>query len=218
MTEGTEGHPADAGVVAGAAPSADLVADLEHELRETRQASIAALLTGTALIRVAAAGATVAVQFYLADLAHGHPHGTTIGLVGTAQAISEMVFAPFLARFADRLPATACSSMTDIDSGATRAIGYSSPPIRSSSDRWDGWFALAALVWSGDRLATNRSGAGRTTGGSAAGSGLVLGLGWASGLGVDPKRERISGDESLEMRRWFAATDADLGRCRSSVR
>ena len=55
MTEGTEGHPADAGVVAGAAPSADLVADLEHELRETRQASIAALLTGTALIRVAAA-------------------------------------------------------------------------------------------------------------------------------------------------------------------
>jgi MFS family permease len=103
MTEGTEGHPADAGVVAGAAPSAELVADLEHELRETRPVSIAALLTGTALIRVAAAGATVAVQFYLADLAHGHPHGTTIGLVGTAQAISEMVFAPFLARFADRL-------------------------------------------------------------------------------------------------------------------
>jgi len=42
MTEGTEGHPADA----GAATSADLVADLEHELRDTRQASTAALLTG----------------------------------------------------------------------------------------------------------------------------------------------------------------------------
>jgi MFS family permease len=85
------------------APTPDLVAEREHELRETRQVSIAALLTGTALIRVATAGATVAVQFYLADLAHGHPHGTTIGLVGTAQAISEMVCAPFLARFADRL-------------------------------------------------------------------------------------------------------------------
>ncbi|MGD1054325.1 MAG: MFS transporter, partial [Candidatus Dormibacteria bacterium] len=102
MTGGSERNAGAAGA-AGAVPSADLVADLEHGLRETRQTSIAALLTGTALIRVAAAGATVAVQFYLADLAHGHPHGTTIGLVGTAQAISEMVFAPFLARFADRL-------------------------------------------------------------------------------------------------------------------
>ena len=90
MTEGIQGHPADPGPDGGtgAGTSADLVADLEHELRDTRQASTAALLTGTALIRVAAAGATVAVQFYLADLAHGHPHGTTIGLVGTAQAIS----------------------------------------------------------------------------------------------------------------------------------
>ena len=103
MTEGTEGHPADAAVAGGAPQGADVVADLEHGLRDTRQASIAALLTGTALIRVAVAGATVAVQFYLADLAHGHPHGTTIGLVGTAQALSEMICAPFLARFADRL-------------------------------------------------------------------------------------------------------------------
>jgi MFS family permease len=83
--------------------SPELVAELEHGLRETRQASIAALLTGTALIRVAAAGVTVAVQFYLADLAHGHPRGTTIGLIGAGQALTEMVCAPFMARFADRL-------------------------------------------------------------------------------------------------------------------
>jgi MFS family permease len=80
-----------------------LVAELEHGLRDTRQVSIAALLTGTALIRVAAAGVTVAVQLYLADLAHGHPHGTTIGLVGAAQALTEMILAPFMARYADRL-------------------------------------------------------------------------------------------------------------------
>ncbi|MGO8685938.1 MAG: MFS transporter [Candidatus Dormibacteria bacterium] len=85
------------------AAAPEVVAGLEHGLRETRHVSIAALLTGTALIRVAASGVTVAVQFYLADLAHGHPHGTTIGLIGAGQALTEMVCAPFMARFADRL-------------------------------------------------------------------------------------------------------------------
>jgi MFS family permease len=70
---------------------------------DTAQVSIVALLAGTALIRVAAAGLTVAVQLYLADLAHGRPHGTTIGLIGAAQALTEMAFAPFMARYADRL-------------------------------------------------------------------------------------------------------------------
>ena len=60
------------------------------------------LLVGTALLRIGAAGVGVAVQFYLADLAHGRPHAVTIGLVGAAQAFTEMLFAPILARFADR--------------------------------------------------------------------------------------------------------------------
>jgi MFS family permease len=98
---GAAGDPPSAPGTAPAAP--DPVARLEQGLRETRRVSIAALLTGTALIRVAASGVTVAVQFYLADLAHGHPHGTTIGLVGAGQALTEMICAPFMARFADRL-------------------------------------------------------------------------------------------------------------------
>lgn len=97
------GHPGDVPVPEDAAVAPDLVAELEQGLRSTVRVSIPALLTGTALIRVAASGVTVAVQFYVADLAHGHPHGTTIGLVGAAQALTEMVFAPFMARYADRL-------------------------------------------------------------------------------------------------------------------
>ncbi len=84
------------------ATSAAAVAELEHGLRDSRERSTAALLLGTALLRVGAAGVGVAVQFYLADLAHGRPHAFTIGLIGAAQALTEMVFAPILARFADR--------------------------------------------------------------------------------------------------------------------
>jgi len=64
--------------------------------------SLVALLAGTALLRVAAAGVTVAVQLYLTDLSHGHPRGIVVGLVGAGQAITEMVLAPVMARFADR--------------------------------------------------------------------------------------------------------------------
>jgi MFS family permease len=67
-----------------------------------RLRSLVALLTGTALVRVAAAGVTVAVQYYLTDLGHGRPHGVLIGAVGSAQALTEMVLAPFMARGADR--------------------------------------------------------------------------------------------------------------------
>jgi MFS family permease len=97
------GHPGDPPRPRDAAAVPDRVAELEQGLRASVRVSIPALLTGTALIRVAASGVTVAVQFYLADLAHGRPHGTTIGLVGAAQALTEMVFAPFMARYADRL-------------------------------------------------------------------------------------------------------------------
>lgn len=96
------GVPGGAAVPGDAGGTSGLVSELEHGLRDTRQVSITALLTGTALIRVAAAGTTVAVQLYLADLAHGHPHGTTVGLVGAAQALTEMILAPFMARYADR--------------------------------------------------------------------------------------------------------------------
>jgi MFS family permease len=66
------------------------------------RASLAALLTGTALVRVGASGVTVGVQLYLADLAHGHPRGFVVGTVGAAQALTEMVLAPVMARYADR--------------------------------------------------------------------------------------------------------------------
>lgn len=86
-----------------AGPALPAVGALEHGVRDAGQVSLVALLFGTSLVRVGAAGVTVAVQLYLADLAHGRPHGTTIGLIGSAQALTEMIFAPFLARYADRL-------------------------------------------------------------------------------------------------------------------
>jgi len=65
--------------------------------------SVPALLAGTALLRVGAAGITVAVQFYLTDLGHGHPRGVVVGFVGAGQALTEMLLAPVMARYADRL-------------------------------------------------------------------------------------------------------------------
>jgi len=64
--------------------------------------AIGALLVASGLLRVGAVGVGVAVQFRLSDLAHGRPSGVAIGLVGAAQAATEMVFAPILARYADR--------------------------------------------------------------------------------------------------------------------
>lgn len=82
-------------------PARDL--DVDAELERHRPLTLGALLAGTALLRVAAVGASVAVQFYLSDLAGGRPSGVSIGLVVAAQSLSEMTFAPFLARYADRL-------------------------------------------------------------------------------------------------------------------
>jgi predicted MFS family arabinose efflux permease len=95
-------HPSISTVPHADPTSAAAVAELEHGLRDSRERSTAALLVGTALLRVGAAGVGVAVQFYLADLAHGRPHAFTIGIIGAAQALTEMLFAPILARFADK--------------------------------------------------------------------------------------------------------------------
>ena len=65
-------------------------------------AGVAALLSANALLRIGAVSAALAVQFDLSDLAGGHPSGLAVGLVGAAQPGSEMVFAPLLARLADR--------------------------------------------------------------------------------------------------------------------
>lgn len=74
----------------------------EAELRRTGPRAIAALLVASGLLRVGAVGVGVAVQFRLSDLAGGRPSGVAIGLVGAAQAATEMVFAPIIARYADR--------------------------------------------------------------------------------------------------------------------
>lgn len=64
---------------------------------------VGALLVAAMLLRIGAVSAGVAVQFDLSDLAHGHPSGIAVGLVGASQAAPEMLFAPIMARFADRL-------------------------------------------------------------------------------------------------------------------
>jgi len=74
----------------------------ESELLRTGPRAIGALLVASGLLRVGAVGVGVAVQFRLSDLAGGRPSGVAIGLVGAAQAVTEMVFAPIIARYADR--------------------------------------------------------------------------------------------------------------------
>ena len=70
--------------------------------RNTGPRAIVALLVASGMLRVGSVGVGVAVQFRLSDLAGGTPNGLDIGLVGAAQAVTEMVFAPILARYADR--------------------------------------------------------------------------------------------------------------------
>lgn len=82
---------------------AEWVSEVDEELHRQRPLTLGALLAGTALLRVAAVGTSVSVQFYLSDLAGGRPSGVVIGLVVASQSLSEMVFAPGLARWADRL-------------------------------------------------------------------------------------------------------------------
>jgi MFS family permease len=75
----------------------------DDELRHTAPRAIGALLVASGLLRVGAVGVGVAVQFRISDLAGGRPSGVAIGLVGASQAATEMVFAPILARYADKL-------------------------------------------------------------------------------------------------------------------
>ena len=79
------------------------ISEVDEDLHRQRPLTIGALLAGTALLRVAAVGTAVSVQFYLSDLAGSRPNGVVIGLVVAAQSLSEMAFAPVLARRADRL-------------------------------------------------------------------------------------------------------------------
>ena len=74
----------------------------DDELSNTGPRAIGALLVASGLLRVGAVGAGVAVQFRISDLAGGKPSGVAIGLVGASQALTEMIFAPILARYADR--------------------------------------------------------------------------------------------------------------------
>jgi MFS family permease len=68
---------------------------------QTRR-QIGALLAACALLRVGAAGAGQAVQLDLVALGGGRPSHVTVGVVGAAQALPEMLLAFVLARFADR--------------------------------------------------------------------------------------------------------------------
>lgn len=79
-----------------------MAASLERDLVQSRPRSIGALLAGTALLRIGASGAAIAVGFDLVDMFGGRPNGLVVGFIGASQAVPEMVFAPFLARFADR--------------------------------------------------------------------------------------------------------------------
>ncbi len=88
--------------VAPAAEQAE-AASLEAELADGRPAAIGALLVGTTLLRIGTSGAAVAVGFDLVDMFAGRPSGLVVGFIGASQAVPEMVFAPILARLADRL-------------------------------------------------------------------------------------------------------------------
>ncbi len=97
--EGAAGYPTG---VTDREVAGVLEAPGDDDLRSTAPRAIGALLIASGLLRVGAVGVGVAVQFRLSDLANGRPNGVDIGLVGAAQAATEMVFAPILARYADR--------------------------------------------------------------------------------------------------------------------
>jgi MFS family permease len=84
-------------------PATGRSADLVASPGSYGAVGVGALLVASALLRIGAVSAGVAVQFDLSDLAGGHPSGVAVGMVGASQALPEMVFAPMLARYADRL-------------------------------------------------------------------------------------------------------------------
>jgi MFS family permease len=83
-----------------------LVTELEHELRDYRPTTLGALLAATALLRVAAVGTGFAIGQLLVDLGGRSANELTIGVISALQGATEMVFAPFLARLADRFGRT----------------------------------------------------------------------------------------------------------------
>lgn len=102
-THAIDDGAADVEVPTAAADEQAVAASLEQGLVESRPSAIGALLVGTTLLRIGAAGAGVAIGFDLVDMFGGRPNGLVVGFIGAAQAAPEMVFAPILARFADRL-------------------------------------------------------------------------------------------------------------------
>jgi len=100
---GNEEHSTTEAVPAGRERGESSFTDAELGLHKTRSQTLTALLIASGLLRVGAVGVGVAVQFRLTDLAGGRPNGLDIGLVGAAQTVTEMVFAPTLSRYADRV-------------------------------------------------------------------------------------------------------------------
>ncbi|MBJ7609690.1 MAG: MFS transporter [Candidatus Dormibacteraeota bacterium] len=100
-------HAPDSGPGSVEVPTASadeqaVAASLERDLVQSRPTTIRALLAGTVLLRIGTSGAAVAIGFDLVDMFGGRPNGLVVGFIGASQAIPEMVFAPILARFADR--------------------------------------------------------------------------------------------------------------------
>ena len=161
---------------------------LEAELEQRRPLALGALLTATGLLRVGAVGAGVAVQFYLSDLAGGRPSGVAIGLVGASQALSEMVFAPFLARYADRLgrlifivggPLVAAFGVLLVAAGTTAAhVGIA----RLLEGFGAAAFVPTALGTIAAATSTDRAGRARASG---AFDGATL-AGYAGGFAIGP--------------------------------
>jgi MFS family permease len=81
----------------------DRAAAVEQELLDSHPSALGALLVGTTLLRIGTSGAGVAIGFDLVDMFGGRPSGLVVGFIGASQAVPEMVFAPILARLADRL-------------------------------------------------------------------------------------------------------------------
>ena len=107
MTEELEAEAQDVPEVPVPHADAEVIAAveaLEAPLRETRPLAIGALLASTVLLRIGGYASGIVVPFRLIDLSN-NPRGMAVlvGGIGATAAITEMVFAPFLARMADKI-------------------------------------------------------------------------------------------------------------------
>lgn len=64
------------------------------------------LLSAVGILRIGSVGTAIALQFDFIALGHGVPNLVLVGGAGAMQGFTEMVSAPFLARFADRIGTT----------------------------------------------------------------------------------------------------------------